>query len=194
MATSDITPEPAPQLNIPKSDQVCDVSIINSTLDLTVPSQFFGRPSIKGHEMWNMPTYCFHLTHKSSGRQICFDIGGRKDWWNYPPAVDNLVRNVLPGLNIRYNVSEILEKGGVDLNKIESVVWSHWHFDHIGDIQQFPKSTSVVVGPKFKESFMPGFPEKADSPILKADFDGRKLQEIDFSEGLKIGTSRALHI
>ena len=112
MAEQDIKAAAAPELNLPKSDNVCDVSIINTTLDLTVPSEFFGRPAIKGHEMWNMPTYSFYLKNRQNGREVCFDIGGRKDWWKYPPAVDNLVRNVLPGLNIRYNVNEILEKGG----------------------------------------------------------------------------------
>jgi metal-dependent hydrolase (beta-lactamase superfamily II) len=67
------------------------------------------------------------------------------------PLIEGLVRGGVPGINSKYNVNEILEQGGVDLKKISSCIWSHWHIDHIGDVQQFPKSTEVVVGPGFKK-------------------------------------------
>jgi len=48
---------------------------------------------------------------------------------------------------------------------------SHWHFDHIGDITTFPGSTEVVVGPGFKDAFLPGYPAKPDSPVREKDFE-----------------------
>ena len=34
------------------------------------------------------------------------------------------------------------------------VVGSHHHFDHIGDMTTFPRSTEIVVGPGFKDAFV----------------------------------------
>lgn len=47
---------------------------------------------------------------------------------------------------------------------------SHWHWDHIGDPSTFPPSTQLVVGPGFKEAFLPGYPAKNDSPVRETDF------------------------
>lgn len=47
---------------------------------------------------------------------------------------------------------------------------SHWHWDHIGDPSTFPPSTRLVVGPGFKEAFLPGYPAKSDSPVRESDF------------------------
>jgi len=116
-----------------------------------------------------------------------FDIGGRKDWWNMPPLVDGLVRAGVPRISSKYNVNEILEQGGVALSKIQSVVWSRWYYDHIGDIQQFPKPTEVVVGPGFKKTFVPRYPVNKDTPISNTDFEGRNLREIEFDGSLMIG-------
>ncbi len=70
------------------------------------------------------------------------------------------------------------------------MIWSHYHWDHIGDMSLFPPSTEVVVGPGFKSSpqLLPGFPEKLDSPVLILDFEGRELREIDFTaSSLEVG-------
>jgi glyoxylase-like metal-dependent hydrolase (beta-lactamase superfamily II) len=48
---------------------------------------------------------------------------------------------------------------------------SHWHWDHIGDVSLFPRSTEVVVGPGFKDNFMPGYPVNDKAPLLQSDFE-----------------------
>lgn len=48
---------------------------------------------------------------------------------------------------------------------------SHWHWDHIGDPSTFPSSTDLIVGPGFKEAFLPGYPTKPDSPVRESDFE-----------------------
>ncbi len=71
-----------------------------------------------------------------------------------------------------------------------SVIWSHYHWDHIGDMSLFPPSTEIVVGSGFKASpvILPGHPEKSESPLNASDFAGRSLDEIDFkASGLQIG-------
>lgn len=47
---------------------------------------------------------------------------------------------------------------------------SHYHFDHLGDPSRFPSSTEIVVGPKFKKAFLPGYPTGKQSPVRESDF------------------------
>ncbi len=90
-------------------------------------------------------------------------------------------------------MAQILEEKGVKASEgaIEAIVWSHWHYDHIGDPSTFPGSTTLVVGPGFKEAFMPAYPVNKDSPLLEKDFEGREVREIEFGNGLKIGRFKA---
>lgn len=89
---------------------------------------------------------------------------------------------------------------------------SHWHWDHIGDPTTFPKSTDLVVGPGFKDNFLPGYPIDPKSYMMDSHFryvhphpfslqppplrhkdlhrsSGRNLVEIDFKQdpSLKAG-------
>lgn len=67
------------------------------------------------------------------------------------------------------------------------------HYDHIGDMKTFPGSTKLIVGPGFKEAFMPAYPIKEESPLLESDWEGREVVETDFGDGnLKIGGFKAL--
>jgi glyoxylase-like metal-dependent hydrolase (beta-lactamase superfamily II) len=74
------------------------------------------------------------------------------------------------------------------LDDINAIIWSHHHFDHTGDPSLFPSSTDLVVGPGFKSSFIPGWPEGDDCPVKSDDWKGRTLREIKFDEkSLKVG-------
>ena len=52
---------------------------------------------------------------------------------------------------------------------MDAIIWSHWHWDHIGDASKFPPSVNLVVGPGFKKSFLPGYPENPDGVVLSSD-------------------------
>ncbi|OQV09899.1 hypothetical protein CLAIMM_13976 isoform 2 [Cladophialophora immunda] len=95
------------------------------------------------------------------------------------------------------HVADILNDAMVDPASITDLVWSHWHWDHIGDPSTFPSSAQLVVGPGFKEAFLPGYPAKQDSPIRESDYKGRELREINFHEPkhvLQIGPFRAFDL
>ena len=187
MAGDEIKPQPHPSLNLPQSNSTVEVSIINTTTDLVCPAKSLVEPVQKGHEYLNLPTFAFLIENKHTGRTIMFDLGCRKDWWNLSPAAYASFKNDIPGINIPKNVNEILREGGVDERKIDAVVWSHWHPDHIGDLSLFPQSTDLYVGPGFSENFMPGYPTNKDCPILDAEFKGRTVHEPSFNTNTKIG-------
>lgn len=97
-------------------------------------------------------------------------------------------------IDVEKSVAVILEEGGVERESIEAVIWSHWHWDHIGDPSTFPATTDLIVGPGFKEAFLPASPQNPQSPLQESDWAGRNLREISFngSDTLKIGQFPAL--
>ena len=71
------------------------------------------------------------------------------------------------------------------------VLYSHYHWDHSGDPSTFPPSTALVVGPGFKDAFVPAYPTKPGCAIHESDYAGRELREIAFDGELTIGGFKA---
>lgn len=134
-----ITPLTAPSLSIPASSSTVTLQAINTTLQLYVRSENFLNPVIPGHEIYNCPTMAFLITCPVTNRRILFDAGGRKDYWNYAPVVADRFKSGVnvKGLRVEMGIHEVLEKGGVDLEGIEAVVW-RWvnlrYFRYFGEV------------------------------------------------------------
>lgn len=186
-----VPPETIALQDLPLGDKCCDVSLINTTTEMTIPSHTLIEPVIAGHERLNLPTYAFHIKNRTSGIQVMFDLGARPDWQSLAPSVVESINQSVPGLKITKAVDEILQDAGVDLRQIKALVLSHWHWDHIGDPSKFPDQAELVVGPGFKDAFMPGYPAQKDGLMLETDFKGRNVNEIEFSDAPKIGDFRA---
>lgn len=71
------------------------------------------------------------------------------------------------------------------------ILYSHYHWDHSGDPSTFPPSTALVVGPGFKDAFVPAYPTKPGCAIHESDYAGRELREIEFDGDLTIGGFKA---
>ncbi|KAF7928488.1 uncharacterized protein EAE98_005544 [Botrytis deweyae] len=184
-------PRPAPNLNIPPSSTTVSVRIIDTTTHISgIPLSEFVSPAISGHTHLSIPAYSFLIEHPSS-RSLLFDLGVRKDWENLAPRITERIKNGGWKITVQKGVREQLEEHEVSAASIEAVIWSHWHWDHIGDPSTFDKSTALVVGPGFKKSFTPGYPSDNSSPILESDYADRELREIAFNSGLKIGRFEA---
>ncbi|EKG09720.1 hypothetical protein MPH_13242 [Macrophomina phaseolina MS6] len=91
---------------------------------------------------------------------------------------------------------DVLEEHGIDAAEIKSVIWSHWHCDHVGDTTRLPISTELVIGAGFLQTMTPGYPTNPSSLFLESDYKrGREVREIDFSthpNSLKIGAFSAV--
>jgi metal-dependent hydrolase (beta-lactamase superfamily II) len=83
---------------------------------------------------------------------------------------------------VKQGVWEQLEANRVNGKDIETIIWSHWHWDHTVDPSTFDSRTALIVGPGFKKAFTPGYPSNKDAPILdlESDYEGRELREIAF--------------
>ncbi|KAK4498359.1 hypothetical protein PRZ48_011017 [Zasmidium cellare] len=181
----------APDLKLPKSDNVCQVSIIDSTCDLVVYPSTLIEPHIPGHDWLNLPTYAFYIKNEKTGKQVLFDLGSRRDWQNLVPHIQEIVELRIPGLKVEKEVIDIVKDGGVDPDEISALILSHWHYDHSGNLARLNPKTDLVVGPGFKEAFLPGYPAKKDSNFWEAEFKDRNVVEPPFSDNFKIGGYQA---
>ncbi|KAH6682824.1 beta-lactamase-like protein [Halenospora varia] len=172
-------------IDIPRSTQTVDVQLINTTTAITIKSTGFIQPILPGHEFLHLPTFCFLIRHRDFGREILFDCGARKNWRDLPPSIVDVIAEA--EIHIEKSVDELLVEGGYDLKKLGSIIWSHWHWDHIGDPSRFHPSTDVVVGPGFKRNFLPGYPIREEAEMLESDFENRTVREIEFDGSLMIG-------
>ncbi|EPE36545.1 Metallo-hydrolase/oxidoreductase [Glarea lozoyensis ATCC 20868] len=131
-----------------------------------------------------------------TGKKYLFDAGARKDYWNYSPMIRERFRKGVNvgGMRVTKGVAELLREGGVGVEEgeVEGVFWSHWHFDHIGDMSTFPSSTKIIVGPGFSDAMLPGYPANPDSPLLESDYVNHEMQELTFTTPLEIGGFRAI--
>jgi len=185
--------KPAPEFTIPTGASI-KVSIINTTGAFEVPLGAFMSPVQPGHEILKAPAFSFLIEH-SSGRKLVFDLGCRKDWRNLPPKVLDIVTQPDWKIEVEKSIADILQENGVDTagGAIEGIIWSHWHYDHIGDPSTFPGSTDLYVGPGTTEAFLPAYPANPESVLLESDFAGREVKVADFqSKPLKIGKYPAI--
>lgn len=168
------------------------VRIIDTTSHIgNIPAAAFMSPELPGLSKLAGPSFSFLIEHPSS-RCLLFDLGVRKDWENLSPVTTSRIKAMKFTVRVQKGVRELLEEHGIDVKKIEGIIWSHWHWDHTGDPSTFEKSTALIVGPGFTENFTPGYPADQNGRILESDYEGRELREIAFDQDLKIGSFDAV--
>ncbi|EXJ74899.1 uncharacterized protein A1O5_01595 [Cladophialophora psammophila CBS 110553] len=184
---------PQPDFQIPggsaASVKIIDTTSLISKVNFvhTLGPAIEGVPYVPDCPVWSF------LIENAEGRKVLFDLGTRKDWKNLAPIVSNRLVKMGWEVTVEKNITQILEENGFSLVSFEAVIWSHYHWDHIGNPALFPKNVALVVGSGFNDEFMPGYPAREDSILLESDYEGRKLIEIDFqgSRSLKIGQMNA---
>jgi glyoxylase-like metal-dependent hydrolase (beta-lactamase superfamily II) len=187
-----------PHLEIPESTATVSVSVINTTSSIKgVDAWKFIAPTIKGHEYLATPAFSFLITHEDDSRRkrrLLFDLGIRKDWCNSSPFLLRRFRAGGYEINVDKSVKEILQENGADIvdNPVEAIIWSHWHWDHTGNPNEFPPTTQLIVGPGFKQHILPGYPANPDSSILESDYNDRELKELNFEYADLIGGFRSI--
>jgi hypothetical protein len=161
---------------IPHSNATVDLrvfNVVNATL-VNEAHTFFS-PVVPGHEDAPFPVYSFLVEHKKTGKRVMYDLGIRKDPLNLAPDVAVFFSSGATVVEPFKDITELLEDGGIPLTSIDSVIWSHTHFDHIvrplllllaaqfdnvyqGDMSKFPNTTGIVLGSESDTSTYPEFP------------------------------------
>jgi glyoxylase-like metal-dependent hydrolase (beta-lactamase superfamily II) len=91
------------------------------------------------------PSLSFFLVHPS-GTKIVYDLGLRRDWENYPPALVERIRGGTRKIDVSQDVRDSVVKGGIDPKDVDVVIVSHIHYDHTGNPSQFPNA-KYHIGP-----------------------------------------------
>ncbi|KAI1294488.1 hypothetical protein F5Y03DRAFT_372655 [Xylaria venustula] len=182
-------------VTVPESTATAKVTIIDNGARISGPLSFFMEPVPEciSFEGFGAPAYVFFVENQRSGRRVVFDLGIRKDPENLAPFVLAYHKDFT--IQGGEDVSEFLQKRGVELDTVEAVIWSHHHLDHTGNPAGFPSTTNLVVGPTFKETMLPGYPADQKGQILETDYQGRHIRQLDFeieSQGLVIEGFRAI--
>lgn len=176
-------------LVLPKSDFTVRLRAIDAKTTMSVSSKGFIQPILPGFEVLNLTSITFLIEHPT--QKVLFDCGARKDFENFSPRIKQRLNLNVKGLKIEKDVHEIVEDAGIKLEELNATIWSHWHWDHHGAPEKYPAKTEIVVGPGFRDNFIPGYPQNLDAVFVEANFKDRNVREIYFSENFKIGNFRA---
>jgi hypothetical protein len=139
----------------------------------------------------NLPTFAFLIIHSVLGRQVFFELGCRKDFWNLPSPISEVIDANVPGIKVDKSLVDILIDGGIDVTNLEAAIISHRHYHHMGDPSTVPQTMALLVGPGFSDQFLPGYPTTKTSPVFENSFQGRHIYEITFSDDLIVAGFRA---
>ena len=120
------TAQSPPALNIPSSESIVNVRIINTTSRIkSIPYSVFVTPPYEGLDHLDCPAFSFLIEHQSSGRKLLFDLGVRKDWENLPSRIVSRIKDGGWMVTVKKGVAEILQEGEVAPKDIEAIIWRY---------------------------------------------------------------------
>ncbi|KAF7356503.1 Metallo-beta-lactamase superfamily protein [Mycena venus] len=163
---------------IPPSSETVDVRVFNVANGTVVnAANTLISPILPGRESIAVPIFAFLVEHKRS--RFMFDLGFRTDPLNFAPSVASLFTTGVIQLEEPFKgITELLQDGGIPLDSIDAVIWSHSHFDHIGDMSKFPNTTELIIGSETDTQTFPDFP---NATLQTSDLAGRQVTKIDFA-------------
>jgi len=134
-----LRPAEQPYTSIPAPKACCKVTVL-PVGKLWLPGFLF----VKDYEgdMY-LPDYAFLLEHEESGRKVLFDFGLRKDL-DYGEAMKPLFD--IWHCEAPKSAQEVLKAAGTPMDQVDTIFFSHAHFDHIGDVTDVPASTRLLFG------------------------------------------------
>lgn len=191
-------PSPDWKVPIPKSSSTVNVSIIDTTTYLLNTTDHLTMvPHYDGYEKIDIPSYSFLIHNEAKDKRLLFDLGLRTDWaTKMSPHVLEEIKPFNLTIVVEKDTADILRENGVEPDQINGIIYSHHHWDHVGDATKFPGHTSIIVGPGYKAKYLPGWPADPDSGATMSDlYEGRETIEPDFSSNdpraLKLGEYEA---
>ncbi|RFU25125.1 hypothetical protein B7463_g11212, partial [Scytalidium lignicola] len=115
---------------------------------LTLPENHFVHPA-SDLARSTVPSLAFLIQHENleNGKKtrIVFDLGLRRDLERYPEPIQRHAATRQP-ISTDPDIVKSLAAGGLTPNDIDYVMYSHVHWDHIGEPRDFTRST-FIIGP-----------------------------------------------
>ncbi|KAE8447524.1 hypothetical protein EG329_010654 [Mollisiaceae sp. DMI_Dod_QoI] len=115
---------------------------------LTLPERHFVHPA-SDEARSTVPSLAFLIQHENveTGQKtrIVFDLGLRRDLERYSEPIQKHAATRQP-ISTDPDVVKSLKAGGLTPDDIDYVIYSHVHWDHVGEPRDFPSST-FIVGP-----------------------------------------------
>ena len=171
------------------------VSVINGAKSHMLASMLV-HPAPQGQKYIDLADFSFLVESRHCNQKVLFDLAMMKDLEaRMPPALKAALADDknASGIDEFHHVPDTIQAHGLDLSEINAVIWSHAHIDHVGDLSVFPPSTDLIVGPGLKASCIPGYPTNPDAFVLDSAFQGRRVQEVNFTTSTtNIGGFRAV--
>ncbi|KAF7527643.1 hypothetical protein PCG10_002607 [Penicillium crustosum] len=162
-----------------------EVSVIDTTTYLTnIKGNIVVDPVYPGYEILKIPSFSFLIHHPPSGSHVLFDLGLRKNWRTH--LSPHLLKEILAApydIHCTKDVADILAEHNISPDMIDTVIFSHHHWDHVGDTTRFPSSTRIMTGPGYKAKYLPGWPIDPAATETTSDlYADRELIEINFED------------
>ncbi|KAH7242855.1 beta-lactamase-like protein [Fusarium solani] len=123
-------------------------------------------------ELFRLYDWCFLIFHRPSGRYVLWDLGCSHDESLYTPWVKKIMLPSARPVGPRKPVATQLEELGVKADQIDSVLFSHAHWDHCRPISDEFPNAKALFGPGTKEFCSPGNLENGE-PDVDIEWDGR---------------------
>ncbi|KAJ7642703.1 beta-lactamase-like protein [Mycena polygramma] len=164
---------------IPRSNATVEVRVFNvANGTLVNDAHEFFLPDLLGYESAVFPMFSFLVEHKASQKRLLFNLGIRKDPQNLVPSLAGLYTSGGHQLEPHKDIVDLLQDGGIPLASIDAVIWSHAHFDHIGDMSKFPNTTGLVIG---LETDTATYPQSPNASLQPSDFAGHQVTKLNFT-------------
>jgi glyoxylase-like metal-dependent hydrolase (beta-lactamase superfamily II) len=183
----------------PHSSATVEISVIDTTTYLAnVDPSTVVDPVYPGMKRYSIPSYSFLIHHRPTKSRLLFDLGLRKNWRTHlsPHIFTQVIEPLKIEVSCEKDVADILMEQGRSPNDINTIIFSHHHWDHVGDTTRFPGSTNLLVGPGYKKKYLPGWPVDPEAVDTTSDlYEGRETIELGFSpedpKTLQIGEFQA---
>ncbi|ETN39000.1 uncharacterized protein HMPREF1541_07042 [Cyphellophora europaea CBS 101466] len=170
-------------IDIPPGSGCVKVKIIDICSICNIGTKSLFTPPVPGYDVIaSAPSYIFLLEHPS-GKKVLFDLGIRKDWENLHPVVAERLQSGTHVVKVEKDIDEFLSEHEINKKGINAVIWSHAHWDHMGNMSLFEFETDLVVGPGFKKQFLDNPNTSPLGAVIPSDIQGRNVHEIAFEPG-----------
>ncbi|KAI4140817.1 MAG: hypothetical protein LQ340_007790 [Diploschistes diacapsis] len=176
------TPSSLSPPSIPTSTATVSLSVIDNGARIrNIETSLLFEDPVPGHDTMDVPSYCFLIEHARSKTRLLFDLGLREDWEGgvaaFCPSLQPQSQSQ-PRPPSSPSLSSLLSP-----NSVTALIWSHHHWDHVGNPSLLPASTPLIVGPGFKKAHLPG-PSRRRAVGHAPRLDVAGLAAIDlFSDG-----------